>query len=37
MQCTQNAWVYERDWLTGIHFQFCEIILNYALNLVDGD
>ena len=27
----------QRDWVTGIHFEFCEIVLNNAFNLVDVD
>ena len=35
--CSENTWVYERDQVTGIHFEFCKIALNYAFNLVDVD
>ena len=35
--CTENTWVYERNWVAAIHFKLCEIVLNYAFNLVDVD
>ena len=37
MQFTENTRVYERDWVTGVHFEFCEIGLKYAFNLLDAD
>ena len=31
----ENILVYETDWVTGIHFEFCKIALNYAFTLVN--